>query len=60
MGVQTVPKPWKFQFLLNEIKFLVSRLQVEFCHVVRLDNCMEDSLVKQGVDRVVPWVVLSS
>lgn len=56
---KSIPKPWSFQFVLNEIKFLVSQIQVEFCHVCRLANCLADFFTKQGVDRVVPWVVVS-
>lgn len=32
---------------------------MKFCHVRRLANCMADFLAKQGVDRVVPCVVVS-
>lgn len=42
--------PWRFQFYLNEIKVLVSSIQVEFQHVGSLTNNFADCLAKQGVD----------
>lgn len=41
---------WRFQFYLNEIKVLVSSVQVEFQHVGSLTNNFADCLAKQGVD----------
>ena len=50
-------RPWKFQFYFNEIKELSSQMHVVFLHEVRLANRMVDALAKQGVDRVILWVI---
>lgn len=35
-------RPWRFQFLFDEIKVLASSLQVHFTHILRLANSMAD------------------
>lgn len=50
---QIACKPWKFHFCFNEIKFLVSCIQVVFRHVIRSSNGVVDVLAKQGIDRSV-------
>lgn len=47
---KTDEAPWKFHFLLQEIKAFSSD-EVSFTHVFRKANFMADSLAKQGVDR---------
>lgn len=51
-------KPWQLHFYLNEIKSLESRIDAffttKFCWLMGWPN----TLVKQGVDRVVPWEAL--
>ena len=44
--------PWRFQFILNEIKSLSSSIPVTFSYVSRLANFMADALAKQGVVRI--------
>lgn len=51
--------PWRFHFHFNEIKSLVSRIQVEFKYVERSANALADSMPKLGVDRSSPLFVLS-
>lgn len=46
-------EPWKFHFVLNEIKALSSSNVVSFSHVVREANFTADSLAKLGVERIV-------
>lgn len=53
----SVRSPWRYHFYINEIRFLVSSLQIPFKHVGRSANIMEDALAKQGVDRSIPLVV---
>ena len=43
--------PWKSQFYMNEIRALLSLIQVGFKHVGRSANCFANSLAKQGADR---------
>lgn len=52
-------RPWKFQFYFNEIKELVSHLQMEFHHEFRLVNSMAATISKQGVDRVELWLAFT-
>ena len=44
--------PWKFQFILNEIKSLLYSIQVDFSHILCSGNAMSDALAKQGVDHL--------
>ena len=44
--------PWRFQFILNEIKSLSSSISVTFSYVSRLANFMANALAKQGVVRI--------
>lgn len=48
--------PWKFQFILNEIKSLVYLIQVDFSHILHSGNAMTDAFAKQGVDHPTPVV----
>lgn len=48
--------PWKFHYLLNEIRSLSSLFQVVFKHINRPDHFLEDSLDQHGEDRNVPFV----
>lgn len=48
-----------FHFILNQIKFLSSSIQVEFSHIFRSANAMADVLAKQGVDRLSPFIVFN-
>lgn len=48
--------PWKFHFILNEFKAFSSPIQVESSHVLHSSNAMACALVKQGVDRLSPFV----
>ena len=43
--------PGSFNFLSSEIRDLCSTSLVEFCHVSRPANSMEDALAKKGVER---------
>lgn len=49
----TSEDPWKFHFLLVEIKSLSSLVQVTFKHEKRGINLMADSVANQEVDREV-------
>lgn len=49
-------RPWRYQFLLNEIKELSSHLYVVFCLVLGSDNSWADGPSKRGAGRVSPWV----
>ena len=44
--------PWRFQFILNEIKSLPSSIPVTFSYVSQSTNFMADALAKQGVVRI--------
>ena len=45
-----------FQFHFNEIRELLTNIDVSFCHVFRSANLMADMLAKQWVDRLIPCV----
>lgn len=47
--------PWKFRFHSNEIRELVSNINVAFHQEVRSANSIVDVLAKQWVDRMSPW-----
>lgn len=47
---------WRFHFLFVEIKSLSSQGLVKLKHGRRSANTMANSLVKQGVDRVIPLI----
>lgn len=49
--------PWRFHFILKEIKFLFSMIQVKLSRVLHSVNAMKDSLAKQGLERPSPFVV---
>ena len=44
--------PWRFQFILNEIKSLSSSIPVTFSYVSRSANFIVDALAKQVVVRI--------
>lgn len=46
--------PWKFQYLLKEIRDLSSSIKIVFKNIIHSPNDLADYLAKQGVDRVVP------
>lgn len=46
----------KFNFYLNEIKFLITSLQVSFAHVGQSANGLANTIAKQGVDMIVPLI----
>lgn len=48
---------WRFHFILKEIKFLFSMIQVKLSRVLHSVNAMEDSLANQGLERPSPFVV---
>ena len=50
--------PWKFGYILNEIRSLRSPIQVAFHHVFRSANDLTALLAKQWIDRVEPFVGL--
>ena len=50
--------PWKFFYILNEIRVLSSSLRVVFKHVVWSANTTVDLLAKQGVDKDGPWYLI--
>lgn len=51
-------RPWSFQIHFNEIKELLSHLDVAFCHVLRSSNSMADGPAKRGTDGVSPCELL--
>lgn len=46
----------KFNFYLNEIKFLLTSLQVSFAQVGQSANGLANTIAKQGVDMIVPLI----
>lgn len=42
---------WKFQYILNEIRFFASSLQVKLFRVLPSGNEKADSFAKKGVDK---------
>lgn len=50
--------PWRFTFYLEGIKMLSSLMEVVFRHVGWLANGFANSLVKQGMERSSPLLLL--
>lgn len=46
---------WKFQYILNEIRFFASSLQVKLFRVLPSANEKADSFAKKGVDKYEPF-----